>query len=58
MLRSTTTTTITTTIGAMEALTGLPPPDLVIRVRQVQRVVSGVWDVGLTFTPDGDTVVY
>ena len=49
----------TTLTGAMEALTGLPPLDLAIQGEASQRhIVSGVWDVGLTFTPSWDIVVY
>ena len=44
----------TTTTGAMEAFTGLPP---LVRRGQWQ-IVSRVWDFGPTFTPVEDIVAY
>jgi hypothetical protein len=42
----------TTPTGALEALTCLPPLQLVVHVETNQlRIDAGVWNVGLTFTP-------
>jgi hypothetical protein len=49
----------TTPTGAMEVLVGLPLLDLVIRGRRGRRyTASGVWGVGLTFTPKKGMVAY
>lgn len=46
----------TTPTDAMEALTGLHPLDLLIQSEASSVAHSGVWDVGLTFTPVEFTV--
>jgi hypothetical protein len=49
----------TTPTGAMEALVGLPPLDLVIQWRRGRRhTASGAWCFGLTFTHNKDIVAY
>jgi len=49
----------TTPTGAFEALVGLPPLNLVIQGGRGRRhIASGVWGVGLTFTPIKDIVTY
>jgi len=44
----------TTPTSATEALTCLPPLELQVQL----HIVSGAWDVGLTFTPLEDVVAY
>jgi len=49
----------TTSTGAIEALVGLPSLDLVIQGEARSAAhASGVWGVGLTFTPNEDIFAY
>jgi hypothetical protein len=49
----------TTPTNAVEALICLPPLELVVQMRRGQlRIISGVWDVGRTYIPSEDTVVF
>jgi len=48
-----------TPAGAMEALTCPPPLELVVQGEaRLAHIDPGVWDVGPTFTPVENTVVY